>query len=49
VILNQDEHVVVRQLPIKSGMNIGEILIPQDGPIIQYRRRREELINQAGN
>lgn len=47
VILNQDERVVIKQLPIKSGMKIGEILIPQDGPIIQYRRHREELINKA--
>jgi len=43
VILNQDERVVIKQLPIKSDLKIGEILIPQDGPIILYRRHRREL------
>jgi phenylpropionate dioxygenase-like ring-hydroxylating dioxygenase large terminal subunit len=43
VILNQDERVVTKQLPIKSDLKIGEILIPQDGPIILYRRLRQEL------
>jgi phenylpropionate dioxygenase-like ring-hydroxylating dioxygenase large terminal subunit len=44
VILKQDERVVVNQLPIKSDLKIGEILIPQDGPIILYRRHRQQLI-----
>ena len=47
VILNQDERVVIKQLPIKSDLKIGEILIPQDGPIISYRRHRQELIQQS--
>lgn len=47
VILNQDERVVVKQLPIKSDLKIGEILIPQDGPIISYRRHRHDLIDRS--
>jgi hypothetical protein len=47
VILNQDDRVVVKQLPIKSDLKIGEILIPQDGPIIFFRRHRQELIDQS--
>jgi hypothetical protein len=47
VILNQDERVVTKQLPIKSDLKIGEILIPQDGPIILYRRHRQELIDRS--
>jgi hypothetical protein len=43
VILKQDERVVIKQLPIKSHLKIGEILIPQDGPIILFRRHRQEL------
>lgn len=38
VILNQDKRVVTRQRPIKGELTMGEILIPQDGPIIQFRR-----------
>ncbi len=47
VILKQDERVVIKQLPIKSDLKIGEILIPQDAPIILYRRNRKGLIRQS--
>ncbi len=47
LILRQDERVVIKQLPIVSDLKIGEILIPQDGPIIQYRKQRQHLINEA--
>ena len=47
VIERQDRRVVVTQRPKRSALRIGETLIPGDGPIIEYRRRREELI-QAG-
>jgi phenylpropionate dioxygenase-like ring-hydroxylating dioxygenase large terminal subunit len=44
LILHQDRRVVVTQQPKASGLRIGERLIPGDQPIIEYRRRREELI-----
>jgi phenylpropionate dioxygenase-like ring-hydroxylating dioxygenase large terminal subunit len=44
VIERQDRRVVVTQRPKRSDLKIGEKLIPGDGPIIQYRRRRQELI-----
>jgi hypothetical protein len=44
VILRQDKRVVVTQLPKKSGMKIGEHLIMGDKPIIEYRKHRQELI-----
>ena len=46
-ILYQDKRVVLSQRPKKSGLRIGEVLIPADGPIIQYRTLREKLQNKA--
>lgn len=43
VILNQDKRVVIRQRPIKGELKMGEVLIPGDGPIILYRKHRDEL------
>ncbi len=42
-IERQDRSVVVTQRPKPSGLKIGEKLIPGDGPIIEYRRRRAAL------
>ena len=42
-ILNQDKRVVLTQYPKKTGLRIGEILVPADGPIILYRKTREAL------
>jgi phenylpropionate dioxygenase-like ring-hydroxylating dioxygenase large terminal subunit len=47
VILNQDKRVVITQEPKKSGLRIGEILIPADRPIIEYRTIREKLQQSA--
>lgn len=47
VILNQDKRVVLTQLPKKTGLRIGEILIPADKPIIEYRSMREKLQEKA--
>ena len=47
VVAHQDRRVVVTQEPKRSDLRIGEKLIPGDGPIIAYRRRRQELI-EAG-
>jgi len=44
VIERQDRRVVITQRPKRSGLRIGEKMIPGDGPIVDYRRRREELI-----
>jgi phenylpropionate dioxygenase-like ring-hydroxylating dioxygenase large terminal subunit len=42
-ILNQDKRVVVTQRPLRTEVKMDEKLIPGDGPIIEYRRRRQEL------
>jgi phenylpropionate dioxygenase-like ring-hydroxylating dioxygenase large terminal subunit len=47
VIERQDKRVVITQEPKRADLDIGEKLIPGDGPIIQYRRRRRQLIEQA--
>lgn len=44
VILRQDQRVVETQIPLKVELKGDEILVPGDGPIIAYRRRRAELI-----
>jgi len=46
VVLHQDRRVVLTQQPVKSGLQIGEHLVPGDRPIIEYRRRRAELLEQ---
>jgi len=45
VIERQDKKVVITQKPKRADLNIGEVLIQGDGPIIQYRKIRRELIN----
>jgi phenylpropionate dioxygenase-like ring-hydroxylating dioxygenase large terminal subunit len=42
-IAHEDRRVVVTQQPKASGLKIGEILIPGDLPIIEYRRKRASL------
>jgi phenylpropionate dioxygenase-like ring-hydroxylating dioxygenase large terminal subunit len=44
IILRQDKRVVVTQLPNKSAAGMDERLIMGDKPIIEYRKRRQELI-----
>lgn len=43
IILHQDRRVVTTQLPKKSELSMGENLIQGDLPIIEFRRKREEL------
>lgn len=43
IILNQDKRVVVTQIPKKSSLVMGEKLIPGDRPIVEFRKRTEEL------
>lgn len=46
-IAHEDRRVVLTQRPRVSGLKIGEILIQGDLPIIEYRRKRASLQNQA--
>jgi phenylpropionate dioxygenase-like ring-hydroxylating dioxygenase large terminal subunit len=46
-IAHQDRRVVVTQEPKPSGLRIGEQLIQADQPIVAYRRRRQELIEES--
>jgi len=47
MIARQDRRVVVTHEPKSSGLKIGEMLIQGDRPIVEYRRRREALIEMA--
>ena len=47
LILHQDRRVVLTQLPKITSLRMGEKLIPSDGPIIEYRRQRQQLIDEA--
>jgi phenylpropionate dioxygenase-like ring-hydroxylating dioxygenase large terminal subunit len=47
IILRQDKRVVLSQIPKKSTLKMGENLIPGDSPIIEYRKRREELLGKG--
>jgi len=46
-VAHQDRPVVVTQEPKPSGLRIGEKLIQGGRPIVEYRRRREALIEAA--
>jgi phenylpropionate dioxygenase-like ring-hydroxylating dioxygenase large terminal subunit len=47
VITHQDRRVVVTQQPKSSALKIGEQLFQADRPIIEYRMRRQELMEKA--
>jgi len=47
IITHQDRRVVVTQQPKTSALQIGEQLFQADRPIIEYRRRRQELMEEA--
>jgi phenylpropionate dioxygenase-like ring-hydroxylating dioxygenase large terminal subunit len=49
VVAHQDRRVVVTHQPRVSGLQIGEQLFPADRPIVEYRRRRQELMEKAGS
>jgi phenylpropionate dioxygenase-like ring-hydroxylating dioxygenase large terminal subunit len=44
VIERQDKRVVITQQPKRADLDIGEVLIQGDGPIITYRKIRRDLI-----
>jgi len=47
LVAHQDRRVVQTQLPKRSGLTIGEKLVQGDRPIVEYRKRRRELMQQA--
>ena len=47
IILNQDRRVVSTQRPRKSSLKMEELLIAGDRPIVEYRRRRQALLEQV--
>jgi len=47
IITHQDRRVVVTQQPKASALQIGEQLFQADRPIIEYRKRRQELMEKA--
>jgi len=47
IITHQDRRVVVTQQPKASALQIREQLFQADRPIIEYRRRRQELMEKA--
>jgi len=47
-VAHQDRRVVQTQRPKPSALVMGEKLIQGDRPIVEYRRRRKELIEAAG-
>ena len=46
VILHQDRRVVLTQLPLRSDLKMKEMLVQGDLPIIEYRKRRAELLEE---
>lgn len=47
IIERQDRRVVIAQRPLRSSHRMGEILLSGDGPVIQYRRKRDELTGKG--
>jgi phenylpropionate dioxygenase-like ring-hydroxylating dioxygenase large terminal subunit len=47
IILRQDKRVVATQIPKKSSLRMDERLIMGDKPIIEYRKHRQELIDEG--
>jgi phenylpropionate dioxygenase-like ring-hydroxylating dioxygenase large terminal subunit len=45
-IAHQDRRVVITQHPKRSELRIGEQLIQGDGPVVAYRRRRQQLLEE---
>jgi phenylpropionate dioxygenase-like ring-hydroxylating dioxygenase large terminal subunit len=47
-VAHEDRRIVETQVPKVTGLKIGENLFQGDKPIIEYRRRRQELMDEAG-
>jgi phenylpropionate dioxygenase-like ring-hydroxylating dioxygenase large terminal subunit len=48
-ILHQDRRVVVTQRPVRTDLHMAEKLIQGDAPIIEFRKRRAELLRDVGS
>ncbi|MBN1260082.1 MAG: aromatic ring-hydroxylating dioxygenase subunit alpha [Anaerolineae bacterium] len=48
LVAHQDRRIVQTQVPKPSSLQMGERLIQGDRPIVEYRRRRQELKQAAG-
>ncbi|MBK06609.1 MAG: oxidase [Deltaproteobacteria bacterium] len=46
-VLGEDRRMVVSQRPIRSELEMDELLVQGDRPITEYRRRRQELKDAA--
>jgi phenylpropionate dioxygenase-like ring-hydroxylating dioxygenase large terminal subunit len=49
LVAHQDRRVVETELPKRTSLKMGEKLIQADRPIVEYRKRRQELIGAAEN
>ncbi len=47
IILHQDRRVVLTQIPPYSQLKMKEKLIPGDLPIVEFRKKREQLIQES--
>ena len=47
IVLRQDKRVVITELPTKTTLAMVEKLVQGDLPIIEYRKRRQELMNKV--
>ncbi|MFB0546749.1 MAG: aromatic ring-hydroxylating dioxygenase subunit alpha, partial [Anaerolineae bacterium] len=47
IVLRQDKRVVITQQPKKTALKMGEKLIQGDRPIVAYRTRRQQLIEEG--
>jgi phenylpropionate dioxygenase-like ring-hydroxylating dioxygenase large terminal subunit len=47
-VAHQDRRVVITQVPKPSGLRIGERLVQGDRPVVEYRRRRQALLDAVG-
>ena len=48
-VLHQDRRVVLTQRPLCTSLRVDEKLFQADRPIVEYRRRRKELIEATGD
>ncbi|MGB9594570.1 MAG: aromatic ring-hydroxylating dioxygenase subunit alpha, partial [Anaerolineae bacterium] len=49
LVAHQDRRVVQTQQPKPSALRMSEQLVQGDRPVVEYRRRREELMSAAVN
>ena len=48
-ILGEDRDHVVTQQPVRAELYMDEMLVPGDRPIIEYRKRRHQLLIEQGD